>query len=188
MIVGLPGSGKTTLAAHLVRQAIKKKIRVFSNVYIKGALEFNWSTNFGYTDMSNSLILLDESGLELDCRNWEKNFKKEQVSMLKLIRHYRSKLVVFSQTWNDTDIKIRQMVGKLYILKQSLIPFCSVCIPIWRKIDVDEDDHDFKELYYKDGFFFRIFSCKRIFRPKYYKMFDSFDAPKLKDFDYKIYS
>lgn len=179
MFVGLPGSGKTTFAASLVRYCNKHNIDTYSNVPIFGAKAYNWRSDFGNFDMSNSLIVLDEAGLDLDNRAWEKNFDKNKVSYLKLLRHTHNKLVVFSQTWNDCDIKIRSMVGKLYIVRPSIFPFTSVAIPIFRRIDVDEDTHEFKELYYKDSFIFRLFSCRRILRPFYYKMFDSWDSPKL---------
>ena len=77
------------------------------------------------------------------------------------------------------------MVGLLYIVRKSLILGCSVAIPVFRKIDVDEETHDFKEIYYKDFPLLRLFSTKRIIRRFYYKMFDSWDCPELpkKNFD-----
>lgn len=79
------------------------------------------------------------------------------------------------------------MTGKLFIVKKSLIPFCTTCIPVFRKIDVDDETKEFKELYYKDHPLFRIFSSKRIFRPSYYSLFDSWDAPVLKEREFKKY-
>ena len=38
---GAPGSGKSTMACRLARQALKKGIKVFSNVEIKGCLELD---------------------------------------------------------------------------------------------------------------------------------------------------
>ena len=70
MLVGLPGCGKTTFAASFVKQVLRynkkhkdKQIRVFSNVPIKGALEYSWKEDFGNVDMSESIIILDEAGL-----------------------------------------------------------------------------------------------------------------------------
>lgn len=193
MMVGLPGSGKTTFAASIVKQVIRKNkrskvpIRVFSNVPIKGAFSYSWASDFGNFDMSNSIIILDEAGLDVDNRSWEKNFNRDKVEFLKLLRHYHSKMVVFSQTWNDCDIKIRSMTGLLYIVKKSIIPFCTVAVPVVRRIDVDEDTHDFKELYYKDFPLLRIFSTRRIIRPFYYKMFDSWDCPEKPAKEWDVY-
>lgn len=187
MFVGLPGSGKTTMAAAISYECQKKGIPIWSNVPILGNYQYSWKTHFGNFDMSSGVCILDEAGLDVDNRSWEKNFDRNKVQFLKLIRHYGTKLVVFSQTWNDCDIKIRSMVGKLFICRQSLIPFVTVAIPVWRKIDVDEETHEFKEIYYKDSFIFRLFSCRRVFRPKYYKMFDSWDKPNLPSFKFNIY-
>lgn len=188
MFVGLPGSGKTTYASSLAKYCIKHNIKTYSNVPILGTMSYDWDCDFGnFQFEENSLIIMDEAGLTCDNRNWEKNFNKAKVQFLKLIRHYGCKLVVFSQTWNDCDIKIRSMVGKLYIVRQSIIPFCTVGIPIFRRIDVDEETHEFKELYYKDSLIFRLFTCKRIFRPFYYKMFDSWDCPILPEKTFEYY-
>lgn len=187
MFVGLPGSGKTTYAASFVKQCIKRKKKVFSNVPIKGAYAYNWKEDFGNFDMSNAVIILDEAGLDVDNRSWEKNFNKDKVEFLKLLRHYHSKLVVFSQTWNDCDIKIRSMVGLLYIVKKSIIPIVTVAVPVFRRIDVDDETHEFKELYYKDFPLLRLLSTKRIIRPFYYKMFDSWECPEKPEKDFGKY-
>lgn len=193
MMVGLPGSGKTSFAAGITKWCLKQRkdpVAVFSNVPILGAYQISWVKDFGKFSMNpcrRNLLIIDEAGLEVDNRSWEKNFDKDKVSFLKLLRHYSCKMIVFSQTWNDCDIKIRSMVGKLFIVKQSLFPFTSVAIPVFRRIDVDEDTHEFKELYYKDNLFFRLFSCRRLLRPLYYKMFDSWDCPKLPVKEYNIY-
>lgn len=195
--VGLPGTGKTTVAASIVKYINKlnkknkdheKDIKVFSNVPIIGAYSYSWD-DFGLYNMDSSVILLDESGLEVDNRSWEKNFgDKRKVEMLKLLRHRHCKLVYFSQTWNDTDVKIRSMTSRLYIVRHSLFLFTTVCIPVYRSIDVNEETHQFEEDYRKDGILKSIFSSKRIFRPFYYKLFDSWSCTSLPEFKHtKIY-
>lgn len=180
MFVGLPGCGKTTFASAIVKKCLKQDKKVFSNVPIKGAYEYNWVDDFGYYDnMRDSIVICDEAGLDINNRDWEKNFDKDKLRFLKLIRHYNCKLIVFSQTWNDCDIKVRQMVGLLHILKKSIFPGLTVAVPVFRKIDVDEETHEFKELYYKDHPILRIFSSIHILRCRYYKMFDSWDCPTL---------
>lgn len=94
---------------------------------------------------------------------------------------------MFSQTWNDCDIKIRSMVGKLFIVRKSLIPGCTCAIPVFRKIDVDDDTKEFKELYYKDFPLLRLISTRRIFRRFYYKLFDSWDCPEKPTKDFNTY-
>lgn len=187
MFVGLPGSGKTTYAASIVKYCLKHNIKVFSNVPIKGAYSYEWFEDFGNFDFGSSVIIMDEAGLTVDNRSWEKNFNKDKVQFLKLLRHYHCKLIVFSQTWNDCDIKIRSMVGLLYIIRRSLLIGFTAAIPVFRKIDVDEETHEFKEIYYKDFPLLRLFSTKRIFRPFYYKLFDSWEAPELPEKEFEIF-
>lgn len=185
MFVGLPGCGKTTFASAIVYKCLKKKRRVLSNVPIKGALEYNFLDDFGlYEEFAECHCILDEAGIDANNRDWEhtfsdKNKGKDKLDYLKKIRHFKSNLIVLSQTWNDCDIKIRQMTGLLYILKKSIIPGFTVAVPVFRKIDVDEETHEFKELYYKDHPILRLFTSIHIFRPKYYKMFDSWERRTL---------
>ncbi len=187
MMVGLPGTGKTTIAAQLVKHCLKHHILVWSNVPIKGALSYDWMDHFGNYNLYPGLIIMDEAGITADNRNWEKNFNKDKVEFLKLLRHYKTKLVIFSQTWNDCDSKLRAMTSKLYIIKRSLIPATTCAIPVYRSIDVDDETKEFKEVYSKDGFLMRLFSTKRVFRPLYYSMFDSWDAPEKQSYSWEVY-
>ena len=187
MFVGLPGSGKTTIAAMLAKHCSKKHILCWSNVPIKGTLQYDWFEHFGNFNMYPGLIIMDEAGITVDNRNWEKNMPKDKVEFLKLLRHYHVKLVIFSQTWNDCDLKLRSMTSKLFIVKRSLLPMTTKAVPVYRTIDVDKETKEFKEIYNKDGLIFSLFSTKRCFRPFYYNMFDSWDAPEKSSYNWEVY-
>lgn len=185
IICGLPGSGKSTCAAYITKSFRSRKNkfikRVYSNVPIIGAYPYSFKNDFGKYDMSDAVIILDEAGLEANNRDF-KNFKYHQLEYLKLLRHRNNILFVFSQTWDDMDLKIRSMAGMIWICKLSRIKFVTKLIPVWRQISVDEDDKQMKDIYYLDHPIKRFFTTKRFFRPFYYKMFDSYDAPELPDY------
>ena len=109
---GLIGSGKTTIAANIARKAQKRHIRVFSNMPISNTLKFELS-DLGHYDMANSIILIDEAGIDFDNRQFKSNFSdKNRLYFFKLIRHYKSSIFLFSQSWSDMDCKIRNLAQK----------------------------------------------------------------------------
>jgi hypothetical protein len=55
---------------------------------------------------NNSILLLDEAGLELFARNW-KNRTRLELDALFRIRHYGNKLLYVAQHFEDVDIKFR---------------------------------------------------------------------------------
>ena len=115
---GVPGAGKTTWAAHLAHDALKRKRPVFSNVYIRGAYEYDKS-DLGINLIENALVIVDEAGLEFD--NRKMSMTNEEIYFFKYHRHYQNDVVFFSQGL-DVDIKIRKLAQHLYLLVPSLIP------------------------------------------------------------------
>lgn len=184
LVIGLPGSGKTTALAafsHVFtrdRKLKKKGYKVYSNVAVKDAIPYDWKTEFGYYDMSNAMICLDEAGIYADNRSFKTNFTPESLEYLKLLRHRFDVLVAFSQT-SDVDLKIRSMSGMIWICSKSVIPGVTVLNPVCRKIDVDEETHQIMDMYYLRHRIRQFFAAQRIFRPLYYSYFDSYEAPEL---------
>lgn len=117
-----PGTGKTTLAAKIVRDAMKENKRVFSNVPIITANKFDLK-DLGKCDYSNSKIIIDEAGMEIDNRNWHTNLNDDQISALKLHRHDNIDIYLFSQAYDDVDKKFRDLTTQLIMLSKSKIPF-----------------------------------------------------------------
>lgn len=183
LVIGLPGSGKTTSLAAIThifthsRASKKSGLRVFSNVPVKDAIPYSWN-EFGKYDMSRSVVCLDEAGLCVDNRAFKTNFTPERLEYLKLLRHRHDILICFSQT-SDVDLKIRAMAGQVWICTRSRIPGVTVLSPVNRKIGVDEDQHQLMDMYYLRHPFLQFFAAKRIFRPFYYGYFDSYEAPEL---------
>ena len=181
---GVPGSGKTTVAAWLVRKAKKhkKKHNVYSNVPILGAYAIEKS-DIGKYMMSDGLLILDECGTEFDNRNYKSNFTQEQVKFFKYHRHYNLDVACFSQFWNDIDIKLRNLSTNLFLLKPSIVPFFVCRRRIKKKIGINKDT---KEI--QDQFEFVPFSGYYFFAPSVWNMFKTHarDELPLKSFD--VYS
>lgn len=188
---GLPGCGKTTLMAKIACDSIKsgRYKHVYCNVHnsIPGVTYID-NEVIGYCDLSNSMLLIDEATLFADSRD-HKNFSKERISFFLLMRHYSIDCCLFTQQWNALDLKIRVITDRVYYVyktpilghwftKYYRIPY-GIIIPDPKKSD-SQKLGEIIQGYSKPSLIVRLF-CPRVFRPRYYKYFDSFEAPKLRD-------
>ena len=119
---GVPGSGKTTMAALLSRASRKFKYKVLSNFELKGAYRLDVS-DLGNVDMSfdgdGCHVILDEGQLDFDNRNYMNFAKSNAPKYFSLHRHMNNRVDVFSQGY-DIDKRIRDRCGSngLYYLKR----------------------------------------------------------------------
>lgn len=175
---GLPRSGKTTFCAYLVHK-MRRKGLVYSNTPIIGSIPYDARSELGTAAFqSGSLIILDEAGLEFNNRNFGK-FSDATIRFMKLIGHYKCRMVIFSQSYDDMDITFRRLASSYYLVTRSVFPGFTLIKKVYRKIGVDDNDHTIKDLYFEDKPFLAFFRAGRIFRPFYYKLFDSYRAPEL---------
>lgn len=177
---GVPGAGKTTWAAHLAHEALKRKRPVFSNVYIRGAYEYDKS-DLGINLIENALVIVDEAGLEFD--NRKMSMTNEEIYFFKYHRHYQNDVVFFSQGL-DVDIKIRKLAQHLYLLVPSLIPGFILRKAIDRKVGIDDNGQII------DKFSFRsplAGGYRWIFAPRFRKYFDTLERKPLKLKTYPVY-
>lgn len=202
---GLPGCGKTTLLASFAYKNLKaKKPRykhIFSNVYLGNVPPFDKVTyidheDIGRYDLSDGLLLLDEATLAFDSRDY-KNFGKSKTSYFLLHRHYNVDVVLFTQMWDGVDRKIRVITDRVYyvyktallgkwITKYYRIPY-DIIIPDPKNRSSGEKLGEIVQGYCKPSFIQRIF-CHRVYRPRYYKYFDSWEAPSLPPPPYPVHS
>lgn len=117
-----PGTGKTTLAAKIVKEANLQGKKIYSNVPIISATVFDIK-DLGKYDFSNSIIILDEAGIKLGNRSWHTNLNDNQIEALKLHRHDNIDIYLFSQSYDDVDKKFRELTTTLLMLKKSKLPF-----------------------------------------------------------------
>lgn len=170
---GVPGAGKTTWAAYLAHKAMKAKRPVFSNVFIKGAYQYDKS-DLGVNAIENALVIVDEAGLEFD--NRKMSMTDDEIYFFKYHRHYQNDVVFFSQGL-DVDIKIRKLAQTLYLLEPSVLPGFIRRKTITRKVGLDDNG----QLIDKFDFLSPLFGgMKLIFAPKFRKYFNTLDRKTLR--------
>ncbi len=191
LFFGLPGCGKTTIMCSIaLRESTRKRPR-YKNVYcnvkslcVPGVTYID-NDCIGKYDLSDCLILIDEATLFADSRD----FKKFDVGKLTYFlehRHFHADIYLFTQQWDGVDRKIRVITDRVYyvykpfltgifISKYYRIPY-GIIIP--DKKNGGEKLGEIIQGYCKPDLITRLFATK-IFRPKYYKYFDSFEKPYL---------
>lgn len=175
---GVPGSGKTTLAAKIAYKNAKRGIKTYSNVPIMGTLLIN-SADIGKVDISNGDMILDEAAIDFNNRSY-KTMPKSTIEWLKLHRHYGIGTIhVFSQSYEDMDITIRRLQTVMYRLTRTLIPGVFLTRRIGVSIDIDKDTHQVIECYRWAGL------PRFHFGWRYWSMFDSWSAPALPTCDFE---
>ena len=184
LYIGLPRSGKTTFIAYLTHLCNVTGYKCFCNVPVNGAYPYT-KEDLGVYNMADSLILLDEAGIIYDNRmalsRDEKAFTDDSLRFLKLIGHYHSHIILFSQSM-DIDVKWVRMSSRIRFVKRSLIPGFTSIYNVSRKLDVNPDTHKIEDFYEKEDGFLKLIFHFRFRRKPYYKMFDSYSAPKLREF------
>lgn len=181
---GLPRAGKTTLIAKRALQYTRQGIQVYSNVRLDmpGVIYVrpDWC---GVYDISNGVLLLDEGSIWADSRDYKK-MTSVFSNWLMLHGHYKVNIEVYTQRYSGVDVKIRNLCTRCYYVRKSglLSSWVTKYTPIDYKLIVPKDGDktgDIVEGYSQLPFLLRLLSTRYCLRPRYYRYFDSWDAPKL---------
>lgn len=192
---GLPGAGKTTVATSLALQFSEPSLsnpyrHVYHNVKsmkVPGATYID-NECIGKFDISDSAIIIDEAQLFADNRDY-KTFNKDLKEFFFGHRHYNCDIFLFSQQWDSLDKKIRSITDRVYyVYKPKIlgmfmtnyyrIPY-DIIIP-----DPKKSQQSLGEIiqgYCKPSLFQRLIATKRLFRPKFYPYFNSFEKWRIYD-------
>lgn len=170
---GVPGSGKTTMAAAIAKKAITHGIPVYSNVPITGALKIEPQEDIGNYLIRDGVLIIDESSIEYNSRKF-KSFSDEARYFYKYHRHYNTYVCMFSQGYDDMDKVIRTLAQNLYVIRKSFIPYHIFIRRISKKIGIDENTKQIIDVYS-----FPFLGWRWIFAPLYWKMFNTISRKPL---------
>lgn len=187
-VFGLPGMGKSTFLAKCAWQCLHGKSfmgipphkYVYTNFHCPGCYELDFD-DLGKVNIHDALILIDEIMLLADCRDF-KNFSREQKFFWSWARHFGVDVCWCSQYYSDCDKKIRNLTSKFFLLEKSSFLPVSFIKPIVRMMGA------------KDGQMIDRYDLgapitwRFVWRPKYYKLFDSFSVPELPEPEYSLWS
>ncbi len=182
---GLPGCGKTTVLTMLALKGVKsgKYKHVYSNVEnlcIHGVTYVPFDL-FGVYEFRDCLILIDEAMVECGDRD-HKSFGKEKIRAFVMHRHKYSDIVLFSQEPDGVDKKIRSITDRMYYVKKGFFTrkwISSIYkIPyglVWPTENSNGENLGRIVMGYKKPPFFACLFARRVYRPKYYPYFDSWE-------------
>lgn len=180
VIFGSPGCGKTTTA---VRELYKKR-RLYKHRYAnfeiseKVGKQCNLKGLGEWTFPPKSYIAIDEAGIEYNSRKF-KSLSQKTIEWFKLHRHYRCDVDVYSQSWEDMDITLRRLADELWYAKKI---FCFTLLRrIYKSVRVDKNTQQIIDAYRLASFWSFLIpfnsSVKLVFRPRWYRYFNSWSVP-----------
>lgn len=191
---GAPGCGKSTLIAYFVqrirKKALKKALKhkkfqyhyIFCNALVQDTNQFKVEQLDRFAFPAGSAVFVDEAGIDLNSRQ-TLSLPMGTIEYLKLHRHWLgTDLSFFSQSWDDIDITVKRLCVEVWHLKK-LGPFTLVR-RVLKDSDVNDETKKIEDVFKKQRLIkkflpppFGSFSFFIIYRPKYYKYFDSFSTP-----------
>ena len=181
---GVPGCGKSTI---LVREYKKNKRRydhIYTiNIQIRGVQMISKEDLEKYK-FKNTLILWDEITMDADNREF-KTFSKELRDFFLLHRHLGCDIIYATQNFENVDKKVRDLTSELWYMSKSVVPFLKSFTSakrIYRSININEHTSELTLGYRFCNFIESLFvsNFKLVFRPIYYKYFDTHDELSLK--------
>lgn len=173
-VYGLPGAGKTTFLAYCIDRwqhgksvlGLPPSDTIFTNFTFTGCYQLDFDS-LGRYNFKNCCMVVDEIMLLADSRNF-KTFGQNLKDFFALHRRSHISLIWCSQSWDDTDKKIRNLTDYFYKLEtmHGLLHNFSVIKPIKHILGPPSDCYQLSA----------PVEWSFIYRPKYYHLFDSYES------------
>lgn len=151
-LVGQIGAGKSSYSVKMARAALRSGRSVYSTDYIQGCYKFDIEWLGSMKCPENSLLIIDESALKFNSRDFAK-ISKSILEYFKKCRHYKNDVVLISQTFGDTDKQIREISTRVLFLRK----LGMFTVPVKVKGDVSIGDDGQPCVKYKIGKFGKPF-------------------------------
>lgn len=188
---GKKGSGKTSLISALRYELRDDFDYFYCSDKVEGTQYIDITKLGDFVPKPNSVLFIDEIGLVFNNRDF-KSFDKQKIEFFKLQRHYKCKVICFSQVYDDSDKVIRNLFDEIHIVSRFARIF-QMDRKINRKFDIfnysngNEDDK-------KGGTIIDVYKYKGLpkfrFLPRWIKSHDSFSTnvavryyPNVVDYD-----
>lgn len=184
-VFGLTGAGKSSFLSWCAMRAQKQKsikvgfaiaggvslqdlrskeyTRIYSNFPILGCYPYDFN-DLGVKDYHDCLILCDEIMMLCDSRNF-KNYPENIKYFFSHHRHYNIDFIWCSQSYNDTDLRIRNLTKQFLLMEKQ--GGNTRITPIIHKMDVVGGKIDDR---YETG---GLLASKILHRQKVYHMFET---------------
>lgn len=176
-IFGKKGAGKSTLMVKYMLKYKKRGWKIYTDIkdcVVPDVRIIKAADLERYVPEPGSAVFLDEVGISFDCRQFEK-FPPGLRDFFKLQRKYRVCLFQNSQSY-DVDKKIRDCVDGM-VLQSSICDVIGVTRPIYKSVVLTAPDGSHESRIAEQLKFAPIWRWKFTWLPRYFKYFDSFDAP-----------
>lgn len=176
-VFGKKGSGKSLFMVKFILSYLKKGWKVYSDIpdlNIEGVNIISVKDLATFRPDYHSALFLDEVGITFDNRKF-KTFSDGHRDFFKFQRKYKVVCYMNSQSF-DVDKKIRDLIDHFY-LATSLGNVFSLYRPIDRKISLIEASSQGESRVADNLKFAPFWEWKIIYMPKYFKYFNSFEAP-----------
>lgn len=178
-IFGKKGSGKSCYMAHEMIKYLKRGWTVYTDmsVNLPNVRIINDANDLfkTYTPEPHSVIFLDEIGITWHAREF-KSFDAKIREWFKFQRKYHCRVYANSQDF-DVDKGLRSLTDSM-ILQTNIGNFISVSRPIIRSIGFTDPSFTGESKLVDQLKFGSVFSYRFYFMPRYFKAFNSYDAPE----------